>query len=66
MWSRDQQLKLIEPVSREEIYNAIMDLDDQRAPGYDGFNSHFFKMGWQIVGEEIIAVVTNFIDMDYM
>lgn len=58
--TRDQQLKLIELVSREEVYNAVEDIDDQKAPGCDGFNSHFFKKSWQVVGEEIISAVMDF------
>ncbi|XP_016446030.2 uncharacterized protein LOC107771203 [Nicotiana tabacum] len=45
--SRDQQLQLISPVTDKEIFNALMDIDDQKAPGCDGFNAHFFKTGWQ-------------------
>ncbi|XP_070050256.1 uncharacterized protein [Nicotiana tomentosiformis] len=58
--TRDQQLKLIELVSREEVYNAVEDIDDQKAPGCDGFNFHFFKKSWQVVGEEIIYAVMDF------
>ncbi|XP_070045799.1 uncharacterized protein [Nicotiana tomentosiformis] len=58
--TRDQQLKLIEPISREEVYNAVEDIYEQKAPGCDGFNSHFFKKSWQVVGEEIISAVMDF------
>lgn len=41
--NRVQQLQLIAQVSKEEVYNAMRDIDDQKAPGCDGFNSHFFQ-----------------------
>lgn len=55
--SRRQQLQLIRPVSKEEVKQAIMGIDDSKAPGCDGYNSYFFKKTWYIVGEEVTAAV---------
>ncbi|XP_019259894.1 PREDICTED: uncharacterized protein LOC109237950 [Nicotiana attenuata] len=57
---REQQLKLIEEVTKEEVYNALREIDDQKAPGYDGFNSFFFKKSWGIVGDDITNAVLDF------
>ncbi|XP_060210979.1 uncharacterized protein LOC132637995 [Lycium barbarum] len=40
---RDKQLRLIAPVQAAEVLQALNGIDDQKAPGSDGFNSHFFK-----------------------
>nr|XP_016515087.1 PREDICTED: uncharacterized protein LOC107831807 [Nicotiana tabacum] len=39
----EQQRELIQPVSRVEVYQALMDIDDRKAPGCDGLNVVFFK-----------------------
>lgn len=41
--SRDQQLQLILPINTEEIFNALMIIDEQKAPRHDDFNAHLFK-----------------------
>ncbi|XP_049378168.1 uncharacterized protein LOC125842934 [Solanum stenotomum] len=41
--NRVQQQALIVPIDREEIHAALLSIDDQRAPGCDGFNTLFFK-----------------------
>nr|XP_016451511.1 PREDICTED: uncharacterized protein LOC107776176 [Nicotiana tabacum] len=60
--TRAQQLQLIGLVSKEEISNALKEINDQKAPRYDGFNSLFFKKSWCIVGEEITCAIQNFFD----
>ncbi|XP_019254007.1 PREDICTED: uncharacterized protein LOC109232716 [Nicotiana attenuata] len=57
--TREQQLKMIEAVSRDEVYNAMKDIDDQKAPGCDGFNSFIFKESWKVIGEEIPVLCWN-------
>uniref|UniRef100_A0A1U7W1R8 Uncharacterized protein LOC104219249 n=1 Tax=Nicotiana sylvestris TaxID=4096 RepID=A0A1U7W1R8_NICSY len=58
--TREQQLKMIEAVSRDEVNNAMKDIDGQKAPGCDGFNSYFFKESLKVVGDEITDVVLEF------
>ncbi|XP_019232866.1 PREDICTED: uncharacterized protein LOC109213514 [Nicotiana attenuata] len=57
MLNRKQQLKLIEPVREEEVYNALKNIDDLKAPGCDRFNLFFFKKSWGIIGKEITKAV---------
>ncbi|XP_019259175.1 PREDICTED: uncharacterized protein LOC109237334 [Nicotiana attenuata] len=40
---REQQLSLIAPVTREEVYFALKDISDLKSPGCNGFNAYFFK-----------------------
>lgn len=53
-------VKLLSPVSEAEIKETMFSIDSDRAPGPDGFNSHFYKASWDIVGSEIIAAIKEF------
>ncbi|GKE60209.1 RNA-directed DNA polymerase, eukaryota, reverse transcriptase zinc-binding domain protein, partial [Tanacetum coccineum] len=35
-------------------------IDDNKAPGPDGYTSHFFKKSWDILGDEVCKVVREF------
>ncbi|KAL9681272.1 hypothetical protein QQ045_013054 [Rhodiola kirilowii] len=39
----------------EEIQQALMECDGNKAPGLDGFNMNFYKKYWHIVGDEVRA-----------
>lgn len=41
--SREQQLNLIQPFTKDEMYQALQGIDDQKAPGCDGYNAHFLR-----------------------
>nr|XP_009588271.1 uncharacterized protein LOC104085855 [Nicotiana tomentosiformis] len=62
MLKRDQQVKLIQPVTRQEIWKALQDISDLKALGYDGLNALFFRKSWHIIGEEVTQVVINFFE----
>lgn len=58
--NRQQQLKLIAPVTKMEVIAALEGIDDQKAPDIDGFNAFFYKKVWHIGGPEIEAAVMEF------
>ncbi|XP_070050304.1 uncharacterized protein [Nicotiana tomentosiformis] len=60
--NRGQQLSLIAPINKEEVYQSLMSIDDQKAPGYDGFNVLLFKRAWPIIGEEVTNVVLQYFE----
>ena len=60
--TQDQILAMEQEVSREEIAAAFLSIHPNKAPGPDGFNSHFFRSAWDSIGEEIISGIKYFFD----
>ncbi|KAL2929716.1 hypothetical protein RDABS01_035126 [Bienertia sinuspersici] len=44
----------------KEIKQAMVSIPSNKAPGLDGFNSHFYKAAWHIVGGDVIRAVRDF------
>ncbi|KAL0302853.1 UNVERIFIED_CONTAM: LINE-1 reverse transcriptase [Sesamum radiatum] len=53
---------LINPVAREELKSAFFDIEEDRAPGPDGYSTGFYKAAWPIIGDELITAVTDFFE----
>ncbi|GJS34137.1 RNA-directed DNA polymerase, eukaryota, reverse transcriptase zinc-binding domain protein [Tanacetum coccineum] len=58
--SEDEIIKMIQEVTYEEIKIAMFDIDNDKAPGPDGFTSCFFKTAWNIIGLDICAAFKEF------
>jgi hypothetical protein len=53
--------ELAKPVSKKEVYDALMSMKSYKAPGPDGFQPIFFKLFWDVVGDDM----WNFIKIDF-
>ncbi|KAK9705095.1 hypothetical protein RND81_07G033500 [Saponaria officinalis] len=51
---------LLLPITDSEIKDSLFGIDDDKAPGIDGFSAGFFKSTWSITGHDIIAAVKDF------
>ncbi|KAL0310468.1 UNVERIFIED_CONTAM: hypothetical protein Scaly_2925500 [Sesamum calycinum] len=58
--SEDEAEQLISPIQRQEIKDALFDINEDSAPGPDGFSSCFFKATWTIIGEDVCQAVMEF------
>ncbi|XP_071721897.1 uncharacterized protein [Rutidosis leptorrhynchoides] len=47
-------------VTDANIYHALYDINNNKAPGVDGFNAFFFKSNWQLVGPAVLEAVHSF------
>ncbi|GJY33032.1 RNA-directed DNA polymerase, eukaryota, reverse transcriptase zinc-binding domain protein [Tanacetum coccineum] len=51
-----------EKVSKKEVKEALFDIEDEKAPGPDGFTSKFFKETWDTVREDVCLAIQQFFD----
>ncbi|KAK3226009.1 hypothetical protein Dsin_005871 [Dipteronia sinensis] len=58
--SNDQANFMGRDVTNDEIREVYFSLHPNKAPGPDDFNAHFFKITWDIVGEDVISAVQEF------
>lgn len=49
-----------EPISVEEVREAINQMPSDKAPGPDGFTGLFFKKCWDIIKDDIMKAITLF------
>lgn len=47
-------------VSGEEVHKALFSMNPDKAPGPDGFTPAFYQKCWSIVGEDVVATVRQF------
>ncbi|GJT12708.1 RNA-directed DNA polymerase, eukaryota, reverse transcriptase zinc-binding domain protein [Tanacetum coccineum] len=51
----DEAEFMVRDVSNKEIKQAIFLIDDNKAPGPDGFSAYFYKKAWDIIGNDICS-----------
>lgn len=50
--SVEQWPNLIADISIDEVQSALFDIENEKAPGSDGFGSFFFKATWNIISHD--------------
>lgn len=55
----DRRSALTKRVTKEEVYQALMNMKSYKSPGLDGFQPIFFKMFWDEVGDDVWSFVKN-------
>jgi len=53
---------LEEPVTSEEVKEALLSCDVSKAPGYDGFNINCLRHVWPVIGEEFSQYILQFFE----
>lgn len=56
-------VSLVQPITNQEIDDALWSINDAKAPSIDGFNSLFFIRAWPIIKHDIYAAVSQFFDI---
>nr|GEX81132.1 hypothetical protein [Tanacetum cinerariifolium] len=52
--NEEEAIRMIHPVTNMEIKKSMFDINNDKAPGPDGFTSCFFKKAWNIVALRIL------------
>lgn len=58
--------RLVEPVSMEEITQAMQQLGAHKAPGPDGMHGLFFKTHWPDISQDIYTEIQGFFNTGYL
>ncbi|OIV90401.1 hypothetical protein TanjilG_10701 [Lupinus angustifolius] len=58
--NRDLANTFVHNVNEREVLDALNDIGDNKAPGVDGYTSHFFKAAWNVIRVEVLEVVKKF------
>jgi endonuclease/exonuclease/phosphatase family metal-dependent hydrolase len=45
--------ELVRPITKIEVYDALMSMKSYKAPGPNGFQPIFFKLFWEVVGDDL-------------
>ncbi|KAL2226159.1 UNVERIFIED_CONTAM: hypothetical protein Sindi_1974600 [Sesamum indicum] len=52
--------ELCREVTTLEVKEAIFNINDNKAPGPDGYSSFFFKKAWNVMGDQVCRAVLDF------
>ncbi|RVX11694.1 putative ribonuclease H protein [Vitis vinifera] len=52
------------PFMEEEVHSALMDMNDDKAPGPDGFTVAFWQFCWEFVKEEVLEMFKEFLEQN--
>lgn len=64
--SLEQQQVLCKPISLSEIKDALWSIGGDKAPGPNGYSSHFYKDNWELVKDDVEEAVKIFLSSGKM
>lgn len=53
-------------IEEKEIWNALSNIGNTKAPGLDGFNSFCFKSSWKIIKNHVIEAILELLTTSKM
>nr|XP_018631977.1 uncharacterized protein LOC108947926 [Nicotiana tomentosiformis] len=61
-WIRlgDENTRILEPFTIEEVKKAVFSIDINKSPGPDGYGSGFYRAAWRVIGKDITEAVLEF------
>ena len=64
--SSDEAQKLIQPISDQEIKEALFDFANDKSPGLDGIPAEFYKIHWDMIGASVQQAVRWFFSTGHL
>jgi hypothetical protein len=63
--TQEENDRLLLPITKEELKEALFQMHPDKAPGPDGFNPAFYQHFWELCGNDIFAAVKEWLDRGY-
>ncbi|MCH99156.1 endonuclease/exonuclease/phosphatase family protein, partial [Trifolium medium] len=57
--------RLVMPITREELKEALFQMHPDKAPGPDGFNPAFYQHFWDLCGSDVFEAATEWLERGY-
>lgn len=57
---REQAIGLLQDFTIEEVDKALAAIHSSKAPGFDGWNSYFFKQVWSLIRKDVFQAMMLF------
>ncbi|KAL0283504.1 UNVERIFIED_CONTAM: hypothetical protein Sradi_7226300 [Sesamum radiatum] len=58
----EEAAEMVSPVTQAEVRDGFFEIDEDSAPGPDGFSSGFYKAAWPEIGTELFIAVAEFFE----
>jgi hypothetical protein len=58
--SEEENNLLIRPFTKEEVRQAIFQMEHKKALGPDGFPANFYQVCWDIIKDDLMTMLTEF------
>lgn len=63
--SMDDNIMLTTPITKEELRQALFQMQPDKSQGRDGFNPAFYQRFWHVCGDDIFQAVVSWLDRGY-
>lgn len=60
MLSEAEKERLIRPIEMEELKKVVFGMENNKAPGPDGFPVEFYKHFWYLIKDNLMELITDF------
>ncbi|GAU34899.1 hypothetical protein TSUD_144300 [Trifolium subterraneum] len=63
--TQEDNERLVAPITREELKEALFQMHPDKAPGPDGFNPAFYQHFWEMCGNDIFEAAKEWLDRGF-
>ncbi|KAL0444841.1 UNVERIFIED_CONTAM: hypothetical protein Slati_2206800 [Sesamum latifolium] len=63
MLQQRAKMQWLKDVLRCDVKAAVFDIEEDKAPGPDGYSAAFYKVAWPMIGDELTSAIQDFFNM---